>query len=136
MKKFLSLCSILGILFASSISAEELQPDLMRTLLRMRGNMEFFSQMAVKNYADNHKGRELESLDLLPRVKELMNKDKYYISTMYIFKDFSADEMDLYMTLKWSDFMKKVQMAESLMKELNLPTYEKEIELMLNEKKH
>lgn len=117
------------------IKAQEPEFDFVRMMCRVKTNLDFFPQMALKNFLEKNKGHEVEIMDLLPKVKELMNKDKYYETTIYIFKDFSPDEMDLYTTLKWSDFMKKVEKAEKLMKEMNLPTYEKEIAEMLKVKK-
>ncbi len=96
--------------------------------------MELFPQMIVQDFLEKNKGHETSVLELVAKVKELMNEDKYYLGVMDAFNDLSLDEMDLYMALVRSNFMKKVRVAEQNMKDLNLPTYEKELFMMVNEK--
>lgn len=133
-KKKILLTAIANIFLTFSIIAEEPTPDFVRTMCTMKANLDFFPQMIVKNFLEKNKGHEDSVMDLVEKSKELMKKDRNYMTMMYIFKDFSQDEMSLYMTLKWSDFMKKVERAETRIRELELPTYEQELLEMIKNK--
>ncbi len=136
MKKAIFLSQIAAFLFACPIAAEEPPFDLVRGMFLSRSISDFFSEMIVRDFLEKNQGYEEHAFYLASKVKPLMIADNRFEKLGYVVKDFIGDDLEIFMMLKRSGAMNRFQVAEQRLKDLELPTYEKELSSMIPELNH